>query len=164
MPLAESSRAGRQDPVLVRSSSRVEAKLRSRAFGVYAVAWLLLLNAAVLLVGAWHGAIQAGLLVPLAGALEGLAPLLGIGAALLLTVVVAGFLALRRWAWIATMLLIGIALAHGIWLYRHGHPRYIHMVLNVVIVFYLNQRGVQEAFERRAPRGDGNAGGTGTRL
>jgi hypothetical protein len=56
------------------------------------------------------------------------------------------------------MLLTGLALAHGIWLYTHPDgdneraPRYTHMVLNVAIVFYLNQRGVQEAFAPRSPR------------
>lgn len=163
--MAEPSRAGQGSPALVRYARRINAKLRSRTFGVYAIAWLLVLNAAVLLVGAWRGAVEAAALVPIAGALEGISPPPAIGAALLLLAVVTGFLALRRWAWIATMLLIGIALAHGIWLYRHqpidnhspGIHRYMyaHMVLNVAIVFYLNQRGVQDAFQRRQRRTDG---------
>jgi hypothetical protein len=114
------------------------------------VACLLLLNAAVLLVGARRGEIDAAELLPLAGAVVGFGPLLAEVAAALVVVVVIGFLALRRWAWIAAMLMMGVALAHGIWLYRHGQPRYLHMALNVATVFYLNQRSVQEAFERRS--------------
>jgi hypothetical protein len=54
-----------------------------------------------------------------------------------------------RWAWIGTMIVIGLGLAHNIRVYLMGEPSYLNMVVHVIAVFYLNERGVQLAFERR---------------
>lgn len=56
-------------------------------------------------------------------------------------------LMLWRWAWVTTMLLTGLNLATGLYLYLDGNPNYISMVINIFIVFYLNQREVQRAFD-----------------
>ncbi|WP_374686473.1 hypothetical protein [Promineifilum sp.] len=55
-----------------------------------------------------------------------------------------------RWAWIGTMLIIGIGLAYNIRLYLVDEPQYVNMVIHVIAVFYLNERSVQIAFERRS--------------
>jgi hypothetical protein len=46
------------------------------------------------------------------------------------------------------MILTGIGLAFTIWSYFQGTPNYLPMLIDVVIVFYLNQRDVQQYFER----------------
>lgn len=57
-----------------------------------------------------------------------------------------GLLFLKRWGWILTMILTGISLSYAIWSYFQGNPNYIGMVMDLVIVFYLNQREVQLPF------------------
>lgn len=63
---------------------------------------------------------------------------------------VIGLLLLKRWGWIITMIMTGIGLTFTIWSYFDGNPRYIPMLINIVIVFYLNQRDVQSPFLNRA--------------
>jgi len=57
----------------------------------------------------------------------------------------------RRTAWVMTMLLIGVGLVYNIWSYLADNPLYWSMLINVVTVFYLNERSVQLAYERRRP-------------
>jgi uncharacterized membrane protein (DUF2068 family) len=57
-------------------------------------------------------------------------------------------LLMKRWGWILTMIMTGIGLAFSIWSYIDGNPRYIPMLIYIVIVFYLNQREVQSPFLR----------------
>lgn len=58
-----------------------------------------------------------------------------------------GLLKLRRWAWVLVMLLVGYGMADNLWRYfSGGGAAYTEMLLDVVIVFYLNQRDVQRAF------------------
>jgi hypothetical protein len=71
------------------------------------------------------------------------------GIAAVLLVIAVGLWLLKRWAWVATMLATGIGLANGIVMYAQGQPFYVGMVINVLIVLYLNQRAVQRAFEQR---------------
>jgi hypothetical protein len=54
-------------------------------------------------------------------------------------------------AWVLTMLLVGLSLVILIGLYLAGvdEPRYLRLVINVVIAFYLNQGLMHEYFERR---------------
>lgn len=58
-----------------------------------------------------------------------------------------GLFLLKRWAWIATMILIGSNLLFAIVSYLNGGQPYAAMLLDVFSVFYLNQQGVQTAFE-----------------
>ncbi|MGH7471037.1 MAG: hypothetical protein ACRENP_24065 [Longimicrobiales bacterium] len=57
-----------------------------------------------------------------------------------------GIWTLRRWAWIALMIVVGAGLGEGLIRYMRGEPRYLIMLFNVLIVFYLNQRSVQRHF------------------
>jgi len=65
-------------------------------------------------------------------------------------VVCIGLFLLKRWAWIAIMILIGSNLLFSLWLYWNGTAPFIDMLIDVVSVFYLNLRNVQAAFEPRS--------------
>jgi len=67
-----------------------------------------------------------------------------------------GLLWLKRWGWVLTMILTGVGLSLNIWNYFQGKPNYVSLVVYLVIVFYLNQREVQAAFEFK-----GSSGGVG---
>lgn len=71
--------------------------------------------------------------------------------ALLDLVAIIGLWRLARWAWTLTMLTIGFSLANLLYRYFQEDPLYLNMVLNVLMVFYLNQRDVQRVF---LPRGE----------
>jgi len=66
-----------------------------------------------------------------------------------LLILILGLWFRRRWAWIGTMLIIGVGLAYNIRLYLIDDPQYFNMLIHVIAVFYLNERSVQIAFERR---------------
>ena len=57
--------------------------------------------------------------------------------------VVVGLLAHRRWAWVLAIVTSGFILAIDLGWWFSGEARYISMVLNVIAVFYLNQRDVR---------------------
>ena len=75
--------------------------------------------------------------------------------ALLFTVIVLqvmiaiGLWRMQRWAWFVMMVFVGWSMALDIWRVMYGSPNYWRMLLNVIIVFYLNQRDVQRAFSRQ---------------
>ena len=58
-----------------------------------------------------------------------------------------GFWHLNRWAWFLTMIQMGISLFINLWRYFNGTSNYLAMTILIVMVFYLNQREVQQAFE-----------------
>ena len=68
---------------------------------------------------------------------------------LYLLLVVVGLWQLWRWAWFIIMVQLGLSMALELWLYFLNDPFYPRMLLHVIMVFYLNQREVQQAFERR---------------
>jgi len=68
---------------------------------------------------------------------------------MLLTLTVVGLWFRLREAWILTMIVIGLGLVFNIWNYLEDTPQYINMLIHVVAVFYLNERTVQLAYERR---------------
>ena len=122
---------------------------RKRPFGLYVIIGLLLLG--VLSVLADVRLFKLGL--PSRILLEFENPLwagaVGVVVTAVTSFVVVGLWFLRRWAWVATMILVGIGLAFGIWGYFQGAPLYVNLLSNTLAVFYLNQREVQRAFERR---------------
>lgn len=70
--------------------------------------------------------------------------------AIILGLVIAfGLWQLKRWAWFLVMIQLGLSMAGGLWLYAQGNPYYYDMIVDVIAVFYLNQRDVQQAFEKQ---------------
>jgi hypothetical protein len=65
----------------------------------------------------------------------------------LLVSAIIGLILLKRWAWTLTMILTGVGLTHTIWGYFQGSPEYVAMLVYILMVFYLNQREVQRAFQ-----------------
>ena len=60
-----------------------------------------------------------------------------------------GLLARRQWAWVLAIVSSGVILAVDLGWWWTGEPRYTSMLLNVIAVFYLNQRDVQLALRGR---------------
>jgi hypothetical protein len=127
-------------------------RTRKRPFGLYAVLVLLVLQGPSLI--ASGDEVRAGLdrIVPAGQDPGQVAELLTIPLSLIVLVLVVGLYRLRRWAWVGTMLFVGLGLTVGILQYLRDQPLYGTMLLDVFIVFYLNQRNVQDVFERRRPR------------
>lgn len=64
-----------------------------------------------------------------------------------------GLWLLKRWAWFLVMIQLGVSMAVCLWAYAQDVQLYIYMLLNVIMVFYLNQSEVQHAFgHNRKPR------------
>ena len=125
---------------------------RKRPFGIYAIIVLLLLNALSLVVDSARSTLSLSTLTQ--AAIDDLFILRTVEypLALLLLIVALGIWLLRRWAWVATMILIGVGMAICIMRYARGAPLYTAMALDVLTVFYLNQRDVQNLFTRRRAR------------
>lgn len=71
-------------------------------------------------------------------------------ALLLITLVVAiGLWRYKTWGWYGMMLLLAYWMATDAIGYFGGTPDYVSMVLNVAMVFYLNQREVRDLFAAR---------------
>lgn len=62
-------------------------------------------------------------------------------------VIAFGLWRLRRWAWVALMIQLGLYLTLDLAAYFEGNPSYRTMLINVITVFYFNQFEVQAAFE-----------------
>lgn len=61
---------------------------------------------------------------------------------------------MRAWAKQAAVLLQGLALLSSLVGYLRGTPNFLAMLIGVVIVLYLNQAEVHQAFRRRNSRGE----------
>ncbi len=57
-----------------------------------------------------------------------------------------GLLLLRTWAWLLALALLGCELIIQLSNYFQGHPAYWAMFLSALLVLYLNQRPIREAF------------------
>jgi hypothetical protein len=62
-----------------------------------------------------------------------------------------GLWGMRRWAWYLVMASLGSTMVTELYRYFFDQPDYWSMLFAVVMVFYLNQREVQQAFARRKP-------------
>jgi len=63
---------------------------------------------------------------------------------------IVGLLAWRNWAWVLAIILSGAILAIDLGWWYSGEARYLSMLLNVIAVFYLNQRDVRLALHGEA--------------
>ncbi len=70
-------------------------------------------------------------------------------------VIIFGLWRLERWAWLLLMIQVGLSILIDIWGYFHGNPTYLTMLLNVIVVFYLNQQDVQRIFVSKGREGTG---------
>ncbi|MCB0186672.1 MAG: hypothetical protein KDE31_20540 [Caldilineaceae bacterium] len=61
-------------------------------------------------------------------------------------IIAVGLWRLHRWAWLWMMLQLAGSMAIDIQTYYAGQPLYASMILNVIVVFYLNQHEVQALF------------------
>ena len=69
----------------------------------------------------------------------------------LLVVSVIGMLSRRRTGWLLAMVITGLFVAIDIYGYLNSSANHLWMVLNIVTVFYLNQRDVREAVGAAEP-------------
>jgi hypothetical protein len=60
-----------------------------------------------------------------------------------------GLWRMQRWAWVSGMILVGLSMAVDLWGYFQGNYYWTSMIINMLIVFYLNQRDVISAFSRK---------------
>jgi len=123
------------------------ARFRRPPFGVIAIAALLLLKALVFglfafaefqaperfLMAARTGDMTAVILTPIA---------------VMQLFLAVGLLFARRWAWLLTMVTVGLGMGVALYMYFvQGEPVPLSAgVLNIMIVFYLNQRDVRGYF------------------
>lgn len=75
-------------------------------------------------------------------------PGLSLAFAALRVVVAIGLWRGMRWAWVLTMLVLGIGLFVSLVVYWLGDPAYARMAIDVVAAFYLNQGDVRHFFQR----------------
>jgi len=75
-----------------------------------------------------------------------LAQALGIGLIVASIAFGLGLLSGRRWGWIGAIVISGVSLAVAIGAWWADDPLYPAMLVNVIAVFYLNQRDVRAAF------------------
>jgi hypothetical protein len=68
-----------------------------------------------------------------------------------------GLLTGRRWGWVGAIVLSGTSLAFAIGGWWDGHPAYTSMLINVIAVFYLNQRDVRATFGELQPDDEDDA-------
>jgi uncharacterized membrane protein len=64
---------------------------------------------------------------------------------------VIGMLSRRRTGWLLAMVITGLFVAIDIYGYLNSNANHLWMVLNIVTVFYLNQRDVREAVGAAEP-------------
>lgn len=57
-----------------------------------------------------------------------------------------GLLLIRTWAWVLALALLGCELVLQLSNYFQGHPAYWAMLFSALLVLYLNQRPIREAF------------------
>lgn len=125
----------------------------ARPWAVTAIAWLLLLQAAGLVLLAlsaldqyWPAALDpfaALRLAPLSGLLLACIALLALSSAF-------GFFRMARGAWVSAVLVQGLTLGLALLLYFRDRPAFIYllMVYGIFMVLYLHQADVQAAFRR----------------
>jgi hypothetical protein len=137
---------------------------RRRPFTLVVLAGLMLLKA-VFVVAVVAGALVADTVIANALRIPGLTPQIREtpGAAFLLLVVAGvlvlsaiGLLAGRRAGWVVAMVTTGMFIAFDIVAFFEGTANDLWMILNIVTVFYLNQRDEHEGAAVPVSRPDGD--------
>jgi hypothetical protein len=127
-----------------------------RPLGVLIVALVQFVRAALRSARCWGSAPPERRLAedrrPVAGPATGtvafvIARAIGIGLVAASVLVGIGLLAGRRWGWIGSIVISGLSLAFALGAWWDGHPVYAAMVINIVAVFYLNQREVRAVYD-----------------
>ena len=136
-------------PVFGATAPEASFTTRKRPVGIYIIAALQALNAlatGLRAVGVINTPEVGGVDDAFSGSLAVLMMLAGL-------VVAAGLVSLKRWAWVATMLWVGLNLFAELGFYFNGkETNYLVLVVSIAQVFYLNLSDVQAAFERRGER------------
>jgi hypothetical protein len=124
---------------------------RHRPFGLWVVAALRTLHAiqlAAIALGIGNIGIRT---IPYAeGTDSGLLRAFYLGGAALIVLGIIGLLAMRRWGWVVTMLLVGFGLFYELVQVYRGRPDDLALLTLVISAFYLNQRSVR-ALASQAP-------------
>ena len=123
---------------------------RKRPFGLYMILFLLtlqgLLGAVLAILFGFGLAVAPGEMLDAVGPV--LVELVVPFALMLFTLFVAvGLWRYKPWGWYGMMLLLAYWTASDAIGYFTGDPDYVAMLLNVAMVFYLNQREVRDLFE-----------------
>lgn len=124
-------------------------KTRKRPFGLIAIIILQLISVLVAAIGMYlanDGTIDV---IWVKTIHTGGIPTFNIVAIIMGLVISFGLWQLKRWAWFLVMVQLGLSMAGGLWFYTQGTPQYFDMIVDVIAVFYLNQRDVQKAFEQQ---------------
>jgi len=56
---------------------------------------------------------------------------------------------LQSWAWVASMTIQGLGLLTGLVAYLRHRPNYVGLLVGILLVMFLNQQEVQDAFRRK---------------
>ena len=124
----------------------VEQSRRKRPFGVRVIVILQFLSILSLAIDYWESIWQFPSPVPELIGQDEVALVFALFTVLYQFVVTIGLILLQRWAWLLIMVQLGLGMAFDLWAYSNGTPLYASMLISVLMVFYLNQRDVQQAF------------------
>ncbi|WP_343404629.1 hypothetical protein [Caldilinea sp.] len=135
------------------ATSSPSSAWRRRPFGLYMI--LILLTVQALLGALLAVAVGVGALASPGEFWSALEPeFFDLAVSLLLLLITAlvaiGLWRYQRWGWYGMMLLLAYYMATDAIGYFGGQSDYLSMVLNVTMVFYLNQREVRDLFETPA--------------
>lgn len=125
----------------------MEQETTKRPFGIYAIIVLQLLNILANFTDVIR--VQRGLsTLALPNVQDSrILAVVNIVIAVILIFIIIGLWRYQYWAWFATMVVTGIALILGIWQYFHGGSPYVNLLINSLVVLYLNQRDLRRIFE-----------------
>ena len=130
---------------------------RKRPFGVSVIVFLILAYLSILTFVAFYSLKPEANIVSL-WVLQKVSPVQSQVLLLIIIVfelaVAVGLWRLQRWAWVLLMIWQGCIMATDIWGRINGNPSYLTMLINVIIVFYINQREVKKAFTGRTLAGE----------
>ena len=130
---------------------------RKRPFGVSVIVFMILIYLSILILVVFQSLKPEPNVISL-WILQKLSPVQSQELLLIIVVfelaIAVGLWRLQRWAWLLLMIWQGCIMATDIWGRINGNPSYLTMLINVIIVFYINQREVKKAFTGRTLAGE----------